>query len=79
MTATHRELGWFGALFGRFGKLFAAGDWHEGYSCLVQKTHRTEGGGKVQGSLGPRFVAGLSPPVPNILELKAFGDSGNFT
>ena len=44
-----------------------------------QKAPRTEGGDKVQGSVDPRFPAGLPFPVPEILELRGFRDSGKFS
>ena len=36
----------------------------------------TEGWDKAPGNVDPRFAAGLPFPVPEILELKAFCDSG---
>ena len=38
-----------------------------------------EGGDKVQGSVDPRFAAGLPFPVPEILELKASRDVGRIS
>ena len=48
----------------------------EGWNNQFQKTPRTEGGDKVQGSVDPRFPAGLPFPVPEILEFVASRDSG---
>ena len=48
----------------------------EGCHRRFQKTLCTEGGDKVQGSVDPRFPAGLPFPVPEFLELVAFRDSG---
>ena len=42
----------------------------QGWNCLFQKTPRTEGWDKVQGSVDPKFAAGLPIPVPEILERK---------
>ena len=50
----------------------------EGCNCLFQNPP-TEGGDKVQGSVDPRFAAGLPFPVPEILELTAFRDLETFT
>ena len=44
-----------------------------------EKTPRTEGRHKVQGSVDPMFAAGLPFPVPEIPEFKASRDfSSNF-
>ena len=48
----------------------------EGWNCRFQKTPRTEGWVKVQGSVDERFAAGLPFPVPETLESKGFCDSG---
>ena len=42
-----------------------------------ENTSRTEGVDKVPGSVDSRFAAGLPSPVPQILECRAFRDSGN--
>ena len=43
-----------------------------------EKHPAQEGWAKVQGSVDPRFAAGLPFPVPQMLEFKAFRNSGNF-
>ena len=48
----------------------------EGWNCRFQKTSCTEGWVKVQGSVDPRFAAGLPFPELQIQEFLAFRDSG---
>ena len=51
----------------------------EGCNCRFQTTACAEGGDKVQGSVEPRFPAGLPFLVPEIEECIAFCNSGNFS
>ena len=45
-------------------------------TVYFKKSPCTEGGHKVQGSVDPRFAVSLPFPVPEILESKAFRNSG---